>query len=344
MKHIIYLLTIVLISCNFKNIEEQTDDLGFDFISQVPLEVDEYMRLNTHEWSYLTLNDYNSAFLDDLMTMFSMSEENYPFMLHGDFTMDNKEDFAIILKDKTNIPYLVVFNNYKDNISPIPVLKTGEYVDEDDMSVIFHQDGVLTYLEGSTTCDKNVIDLIYYEKSSFFVYWDATLKEYRILNYLEEDMCDIVHSKDGGKAIIQQRNQFADLIGEWCPDCRWGFGLFFKSEGTELKAEFPIHEYRNIGVVASIKRTNNGNEFILTFDNSFNYSNRYGPDINDLKDAEISKDEPIAKIYVLENGNLEFHWIGLYNTKTKTIEITGIENLYIEMNDGKNPVVLKRCE
>jgi hypothetical protein len=33
-----------------------------------------------------------------------------------------------------------------------------------------------------------------------------------------------------------------------------------------------------------------------------------------------------------------------FQPKTIKLEITGIENLYIEMNEGKSPVVLKRCE
>jgi hypothetical protein len=110
-----------------------------------------------------------------------------------------------------------------------------------------------------------------------------------------------------------------------------------------LKAEFPIHEYRNMSVVASIKRTNNGNEYTLTFDKSFNYDNRLSTELNDLIAADIPKDEPIGKIKVLENGKLEYHWNRLYNSKTNKHEITGTENLYIEMNDGKNPVILKRC-
>jgi hypothetical protein len=135
----------------------------------------------------------------------------------------------------------------------------------------------------------------------------------------------------------------SDLEGSWFANCNWGYGIDFVPGEVGI-AKFPIHEYRNIGVEAIVKKTSTPNEYILTFDKSFNYDNRYPLEANDLVDSEISKEEIIAKLYLQDNGDLEFHWIGLYNTKTKKLDVTGNQNLYIDWNKGKNPVMLKTCK
>jgi len=120
--------------------------------------------------------------------------------MKGDFNQNKIEDFAIILRYKgyknkayTNysFPFLVIFNDYKNGVVPIVVYKTGDYAEEDIKTVIYDQfeEGIFSYLKKGNVCDKEVIDIVIPEKSSFFVFWNPNKLSYEFLNYLDEDLC-----------------------------------------------------------------------------------------------------------------------------------------------------------
>ncbi len=62
---------------------------------------------------------------------------------------------------------------------------------------------------------------------------------------------------------------------------------------------------------------------------------------NSLPWNTFLNDTEIAKIRVLNNNQIEFSWLGFYNSKTNEREMTDCE---FTMNSGENPVILNRCE
>lgn len=67
-----------------------------------------------------------------------------------------------------------------------------------------------------------------------------------------------------------------------------------------------------------------------------------GPGGMNMKWENFSRDKAIANIDLLENGTIQFFWIGFYDEKENEIVFPKCEfNLEF---DGINPVILKRCQ
>lgn len=62
---------------------------------------------------------------------------------------------------------------------------------------------------------------------------------------------------------------------------------------------------------------------------------------NSLPWNTFLNDTEIAKIKVLNNNQIEFTWLGFYNSKTKEREMTDCE---FTINSGENPVILNKCK
>lgn len=200
----------ILCSCRVENTNAlSTDQTSREFAlnSELPSEISKFLTANADKWSLPKPSDFNQDLLSYLSDLSKDDDEICPHFVRGDFTMDGKEDFAIILIDEQsanedstehNAPYLVVFNNYQEETIPIVVLKTGLYEEEPVKSVIYsdHKNGILSYLKNANLCDRNVIDIVYFEKSSFLVYWDQASKSYQFLNHLDENLCETIKGEN----------------------------------------------------------------------------------------------------------------------------------------------------
>jgi hypothetical protein len=154
--------------------------------------------------------------------------------MKGDFNQNKIEDFAIILRYKRykndeytnyNFPFLVIFNDYKNGVVPNVVYKTGDYAEEDIKTVIYDQfeEGIFSYLKKGNVCDKEVIDIVIPEKSSFYVFWNPRNKKYELLNYLDEDLC------------IKMNNEISSFLTDWAGNYSSKF-LRIKEENGDPRA------------------------------------------------------------------------------------------------------------
>ncbi|CAM3791528.1 hypothetical protein FLGE108171_15155 [Flavobacterium gelidilacus] len=83
------------------------------------------------------------------------------------------------------------------------------------------------------------------------------------------------------------------------------------------------------------------NEYDLHFLSTESQNNFY-EEIGNIKDEEISKEESIAKIVILDDNTISIFWKGLYDMKTK--KRVFYENfVFLKENNDVNPIILKKC-
>lgn len=333
--------------CSFKNTGKgKADRTSPDLESscEIPLEVEEYLMENTNTWSRLDLNDFNKELVSYLFD--SINQENRqvcPYFVYGDFTNNGKEDFAIILKNTKEeidgngnymFPYLLIFNDFKENIEPHIVYKTGLYKDEYVKTVIYSDEehGVSSYLRKGNVCGTNVIDIIYFEKSSFFVYWDNENKTYQFLNYLDENLCE---------KVVNVKNDLISLKGKWSNDCNSELTDFDVNEKSEVFLSLASDNsiYINCLLVPDL---NDADTYNLFFDNVDSQKYHY-EDKKNIIGTDISKKESIAIIRIISSEAIEIEWIGLYNLKTRELEFNE-DFLFFKENDNLSPILLNKCD
>jgi len=188
------LLFLFFIGCNSvssnKILQENEANL-FDCV--IPEEILNYVSHHLTEFEFIDLKEGLNPIQDDIQDC------ECPIMCFGDFNQNGKEDVAIILKYKKyknidfpnyTFPFLVVFNDYKEQVIPNIVYKTGDYKDEPIKTVIYDQfeGNLFSYIKQGKVWDKDVIDIIIPEKSSFFVYWNTQTSQYEYLNYLDDEV------------------------------------------------------------------------------------------------------------------------------------------------------------
>lgn len=209
MNKLFIFLCLLLICCknNSSNNVTQQDALSekdtIIYNCVIPNGILDYISSHSSEFEFLDMEQ-------DLRAIEEYIDSNKcPITCFGDFNLNGKEDFAIILKykgykspDYPNhvFPFLVVFSDYKEHQIPSIVYKTTEYQKDPIRTVIYEQhEGkgeMLTYLRKGVACGKEVVDIIYPEKSTFFVFWNDRNSQYEFLNYLDEDICEKVNSKN----------------------------------------------------------------------------------------------------------------------------------------------------
>ena len=185
---------IFFIGCNAVSSKQKEESNQFDSI--IPKEIIDYISRHTDEFELIHLNEFNNIkdFIDDAIC---------PTICFGDFNKNGKDDAGIILRYKKYknedypdhiFPFLVIFNDYKEQLNPVIIYKTGDYKDEPIKTVIFDQfeNELFSYIKKGEVCDKEVIDIVIPEKSSFFVYWNDQKSQYEYLNYLDDNICDRV--------------------------------------------------------------------------------------------------------------------------------------------------------
>lgn len=89
-------------------------------------------------------------------------------------------------------------------MKPNIIYKTGDYKDESVKTVIYDQynEGIISYIKKGKVCEKEVIDIVLPEKSSFFVYWNSKKAKYEFLNYLDDNLCEKIGNEIKTKTVL----------------------------------------------------------------------------------------------------------------------------------------------
>lgn len=128
-----------------------------------------------------------------------------------------------------------------------------------------------------------------------------------------------------------------DLEGEWAVDCKNGLTTF--SIGKE---ENIISLYGNSIFINVLVEKLSDSEYILKFKNIATQEDWVEESLK-ISESDISKDKIIGRFFVKKDGNVELHWIGLYNMKKKNTIYGDKDFSLIRESGGKNPILLKKC-
>lgn len=355
--HIMKLFTIYILllfcSCkkqsNNKVTNDNNNEITLDSNCSIPVEVKNYLDENSDTWSRIDINDYYKE-LEVFLLSYMKSENNKvcPYALYGDFDNDENEDFAIIVKNKKmkdldNNLSLLIFHNYKNKfIHPYIPTRDEKYKSQSLItSVIYSRKeyGILSYLEKGNICGINTIDIIYFEKSSFFVYWDKNNKTYQFLNHLDTNLCEKI--KGGHNDFITFDDEESPLInGTW--------NLFCDSELIDFEINnnevfISLYSENAIYINCELKKSSvYNNEYDLFFKNVESQQHYYD-DKKNIVEEEISNEKSIATIKILNDKTVELYWKGLFNKRTNRVDFVD-DFLIVKENNNTNPVVLSKCE
>lgn len=237
MNKIVLILSFFVFSCKGSNSETLAEkDIATDKCN-VPALVLNYLKQNESKFKFIDETKELNLLKDFLST------NTCPTIAYGDFNNNGNKDVALILRytgydaaefKNYSFPFLVVFNDYEKEVKPIIVYKTGDYQNEDIKTVVYDQfeDGIFSYIQKGNLCDKDVIDIIIPEKSSFFVMWNEQKKIYEYFNILDEVDCD--------KSINSTQNQEIPIPNEWFGDYSLTIDYGKLDEFAEIMIEYDI--------------------------------------------------------------------------------------------------------
>ncbi len=339
---------VFFLSTNCKNSKQykvNNNKSNVEINCKIPKRVQEFLKKNSKQWDKVDLKDFNRELLHFLSdSIQSNNNQNCPYSIFGDFTNDGLEDYAIILKNNNytvkgledyKFPFLVIFNDYKNKLEVNIIRKTGLYEADDIATVIDSnkENGILSYLKNEKICGINIIDIIYFEKSSFFVYWNENSKTYEFLNHLDTNLCERIK----GEQIKSIKSNF--LIGEWNVDCDSSITEFDINENNEVFIS--LYSDNAIYINCELKKSSINNRYDLFFKN-VDSQQYYYDDKKNIKEEEISREKSIASIKIINNETIEMDWKGLYNLKTKKLDF--VDNFILKKEyHNVNTIILKKC-
>lgn len=148
----------------------------------------------------------------------------------------------------------------------------------------------------------------------------------------------LVKTKDDENPVIEKKKIYlSDLKGEWAIDCGNGLTTFSIGKQENIISLYGNSIYINIHVEQL-----SDNEYALKF-RQIATQKEWVEDSLKITESEISKDKIIGIFFIKKDGNIELHWIGLYNLRKQKLDYSGQNFLLISENGGKNPVLLKKC-
>ncbi len=228
MKKNLLMLIVLFLQLNCKKTEEisnvenkKMDSLTVNSVKSkcdIPTEIQKYLSSND-EYELLTEKDLK-------LIKEYINSSICPTYIKGDFNFNGKEDVAVVVRYKGykhksypnyNFPFLIIFNDYNDGIKPNIVYKTGDYENESEKSVIYDQftDGIFSYIKSGKVCDKEVINIVIPEKSTFFVYWNQNKSKYEFLNHLDDDLCEKISNKEKNAEFTEIKDLFNQFKFEY---------------------------------------------------------------------------------------------------------------------------------
>ncbi|WP_306169341.1 hypothetical protein [Halomonas sp. MMSF_3323] len=211
-----------LAGCNESGIKDDNDEPAAvrGIHCDMPREVEQYLTNNTERWSVVERNEFDS----ELLTYLSVAAQrensvSCPYFIRGDFTDDGDEDYAVILQNIGSvadgpggykIPFLLIFNGDRDNADPYVVYRTEVYRNEERKTVIKTEvgDGILSYLSSGSVCDREVVIVNNFEKSSFFTYWDQQNGSYQVASYSDEELCEKVNPTKNEFSFYEENERY----------------------------------------------------------------------------------------------------------------------------------------
>ncbi len=141
------------------------------------------------------------------------------------------------------------------------------------------------------------------------------------------------------KSLRNLKNQL-QFNGTWSVNCNNGLSeLTINNE----KGYLSLYSFNSIYINLIVKKSTTDNEFLLKFSNTSSQKRFYSDKLN-IIDEEISKDQIIGKLKIIEDRKAELSWVGLYNLKLKKLEFTDKDFLLIKENNNKNPIILEKCD
>ncbi|GAA0872264.1 hypothetical protein GCM10009117_14110 [Gangjinia marincola] len=168
-------------------------------ICELPENIKNYFNTNSNTWEPITINEIN--LLDKPI---DQTKTNCLISTTSDFDRNGEMDFAIIARRLDELvdgygdhkfPFLLIFNDFKTSkasTQPYVIKKDANAQDGQINTIIYDQfdTGIITYLQNTDQCNKNMLEVILPEKSSFFVFWDTQDQRYNYRNALDFD-CSI---------------------------------------------------------------------------------------------------------------------------------------------------------
>ncbi len=130
------------------------------------------------------------------------------------------------------------------------------------------------------------------------------------------------------------------------PNSTWAVNC--PGELTELSIHnaegfLSLYSPNAIYINLSVEKLSDPKEYILKFA-SVSSQKDYYDDMLKITEQDISKDKPIGRLVLKDDGNAELQWIGLYSKKKQKLEFVGDDFLLIKEGGGKNPVQLQKCD
>lgn len=273
----------------------------------------------------------------------------------GDFNHNGNEDIAIIVRYKGyineeypnyNFPFIIIFNDYKNEVKPTIIYKTGDYSDESEKTVIYDQfeEGIFSYIETAKVCGKEVVRIVLPEKSTFYVYWNSNTSVYEFINSLDEDFCKKIQGNiNSNEKDVVKTNENNDLeslsndfsiAGTWKSDCinenDSRFLMYDGNEGTFFMNDSKGDLIAKMYVKYNLEKKSIEYLVASIIDTKYKYFN-WKTDI-----------EPNAQIAVIKKGDnkkIQIEWKGIYNKTTKKIEFP--KNPF---NQTNNTIILYNCD
>lgn len=183
-----------------------------------------------------------------------------------------------------------------------------------------------------------------YNESQHNLYIQNETKEIRKLKLLtlkSEAIASNIIEKE--KIIITEQLEetyLSDLKGYWQTGCGNKF--------TELSVDnsdgyLSLNSVNAIYINLKVEKSSKEKEYILKYAGIGSQQNYYEDELK-IKEGEISEDKIIGSMVIQKDGKALLNWIGLYNKKKKKLEFVGKDFSLIRENEGKNPVLLEKCD
>lgn len=183
-----------------------------------------------------------------------------------------------------------------------------------------------------------------YNESQHDLYIQNGTKETRKLKLLSvksETIASNIIEKEK-KIITEQLVETypSDLKGYWQTGCGNKF--------TELSVDnsegyLSLNSVNAIFINLKVEKSSKEKEYILKYAGIGSQQNYYEDELK-INEGEISEDKIIGSMVIQQDGKALLNWIGLYNIKKKKLEFVGKDFSLIRENQGKNPVLLEKCD
>lgn len=291
---------LIIIGCNQSQNKNKVSDKGKSEINKenhciIPPEILNY------------INDHSEFEIVEKKDLKLLEKYKYDtdisclLITYGDFNNNGYEDFAIILRYKGyksigyinyDFPFLVIFNDFKQEIKPNLLYKTGFYKEDVVKTVIYDQfdEGIFSFIQKDRLCGKDVINIVIPEKSIFRIIWDDVEKTYFYYNSSDDFSCD--NTSQSISQIMQNKLSTPEEVTDYL--------IFTKDTQGELQINTEILDY----ISETTTRENSNYLLALERFQQKTYSNRGDWSSDDFVKIQayiFNTTYPLRKKYWIDN-------------------------------------------